>query len=316
MLRILMTGSSGFIGNYLGKYLLSSDSNYEVINTYRNDIQGVTIKEKNAFIIGEINSQTNWQQALQNIDVVIHLAARVHIMQEISNDPLQEFIETNSRGTINLAQQALKSGVKRFIYLSSIKVNGEETINRAFTADDNNISKDPYAYSKHLAEQELLTLAKQSNLEVVIIRPPLVYGPGVKGNLQRLITLVKKEFPLPLAGIENQRSIVGIENLCDFIQTCIHHPAAINEIFLVKDKEDISTTTLIKLLARAMDKKVRLFYLPKKILLWIFSIIGKENEISRLLGSLQIDITKNKQRLNWEPKISTIEGLKDMIKHQ
>lgn len=310
MSRILITGSNGFIGSYLARYL-SADGD-EIVNTYRH-IPGNCRKSPNHFEVGEINGSTQWIYALKNVDVVVHLAARVHVMHETSTDPLTAFRQVNTEGTLNLARQASESGVKRFIYLSTIKVNGEQTDKLAFTADDNPNPQDPYAVSKYEAEQQLLELSKQTGMEVVIIRPPLVYGPGVKGNFRRLIKLVNKSVPLPLANIKNVRSLVSIENLCSFIKICLVHPQAAGEIFLVSDGYDLSTSELLINLAQAMGKKSFLFYIPDSTIKFLTTLLGRRSEYERLFGSLQVDIRKNYQVLNWKPEQSVQMALKNCV---
>jgi len=244
---------------------------------------------------------------------VIHLAARVHVMQETHADPLTAFREVNTQGTINLAKQAVAAGVKRFIYLSSIKVNGEKTTTIPFHADDSANPLDPYAISKFEAEQQLLTLGQETGLEIVIIRPPLVYGPAVKGNFSRLISLVNKSIPLPLAKINNARSLVNIQNLCSLIQVCLDHPKAAGEVFLVSDGEDLSSSELFEKIAQALDKKNRLFYLPKGLLKLLTGIIGRQAEFQRLFDSLQVDISKNQQLLGWQPNVRVMQGIQKTV---
>jgi len=314
MTRTLISGSSGFIGQYLGRYL--SERSYHIINTYRSLPDKLHNEDKSHFSINNIDAGTQWQIALNNVDSVVHLAARVHVMQETDADPLNAFREVNTQGTMNLARQAVQAGVKRFVYLSSIKVNGEQTTKHPFYADDLSEPQDPYALSKHEAEQQLLALGKETGLEVVIIRPPLVYGPEVKGNFSRLIALVGKSLPLPLAGINNARSLVNIENLCSFIHTCLIHPKATGEVFLVSDGRDLSTSELFEKIAQALDKKSRLFYLPPGLIKLITTILGRKAEYERLFGSLQVDIAKNKQLLDWQPICSVEQGMRLAVKLQ
>ncbi len=308
-----MTGSSGFIGRTLN-HILEQDQSIRIINTYRSlDHWVETTITDNMFAIGDINANTQWQSALKGVDCVIHLAARVHVMQETESDPLTAFRQVNTQGTLNLAKQAVTAGVKRFIYLSTIKVNGEQTTDQPFFADDQPNPQDAYACSKFEAEQQLLTLGHETGLEIVIIRPPLVYGAQVKGNFARLINLLKKSLPLPLAKINNARSLVSIENLCSFIQTVITHPNAIGEVFLVSDGRDLSTSELFELLAQALRKKSRLFYLPPSLLQLFTTILGRHADYDRLFGSLQLDISKNKQLLHWQPKLSVEKGLLNAV---
>lgn len=309
MSKVLVTGSNGFIAQSLIPYL--GDKDHDIVYTYRQLPEKISSALQQHFAVGNIDAQTQWQSALNGVDVVVHLAARVHVMQETNADPLSAFRAVNTEGTVNLAQQAVQSGVKRFVYLSSIKVNGEQTTHQAFSADDKANPQDPYAISKYEAEQQLLALGKESGLEVVIIRPPLVYGHGVKGNFARLIKLVQKSIPLPLAQIDNARSLVSIENLNSFIQLCLIHPGAAGEVFLVSDGQDLSSSELFALIADALGKKSRLFYLPKGFIQFITHLLQRDSEFERLFGSLQVDITKNKQLLNWEPEISVEKGIKN-----
>ena len=297
MKRVLITGSNGFIGQKLNKFLQSKHPPIEIINSYRH----YQLADQKHIEIGDINAHTNWQPALDNIDCIIHLAARVHIMKEDSDKAKQLFDQINTKGTLNLARQAIAAGVKRFIYISTIKVNGEKTFDKPFTADDHPNPQDDYARSKLNAEQGLLKLAKENNLEVVIIRPPLVIGQKAKGNIQRLQQLIKLKLPLPLAKINNHRSMVSAENLCDFIYSCMTHSKASGEIFLIKDR-DLSTSELILYLAKQMKHSVKLFYLPVFLTKWLLIVVGKKSMSERLFNSLQLDISKNKQLLNWEPK--------------
>ena len=314
MSKVLITGSSGFIGQYLADYL--QENKYTIINTYRHLNDKDLSAQRNSFAINNIDAQTQWQAALSGCDVVVHLAARVHVMQETCSDPLSAFREVNTQGTMNLARQAVEAGVKRFVYLSSIKVNGEATTNSPFSADDIPKPVDPYAISKFEAEQQLLSLAQKTGLEVVIIRPPLVYGPAVKGNFRRLITLLEKPIPLPFAGIKNSRSLVNIQNLCSFIELCLTHSKAAGEVFLVSDGKDLSTTELFEKIIRALDKKSYLFYLPEGLIKLLTGILGRGTEFERLFGSLQVDILKNHQLLGWQPKVSIDEGIAAAVQHK
>ena len=318
MLKILVTGSSGFIGQYLSNSLQKNCShgnacNYDIVHTYRHLPEDLSSKNSSHFSVGNIDSKTQWQSALAGVDVVIHLAARVHVMNETHADPLEAFRAVNTHGTMNLARQAVAAGVKRFVYLSSIKVNGEQTLDKSFYADDKPAPQDPYAVSKFEAEQQLLALGKETGLEVVIIRPPLVYGPGVKGNFSRLIKLVKKSIPLPLAGINNSRSLVSIQNLCSLIEVCLLHPKAAGGVFLVSDGQDLSTSELFKQIAMALGKKSRLFHLPQSWLRFMTHALGRGAEYERLFGSLQVDITKNEQLLGWQPEVSVEAGIRHAV---
>jgi nucleoside-diphosphate-sugar epimerase len=265
----------------------------------------------NQVAIGHISSDTNWQKALEGAKSVVHLAARVHVLNDQSSDPIAEFRRVNVEGTVNLAHQAASAGVKRFIYLSSIKVNGEFTsLGKSFTADDIPAPLDAYAISKYEAECRLKEIGKESSMEIVIIRPPLVYGHGVKANFKMLVRLLEKGFPLPLGGVtQNRRSLVALDNLIDLILTCLTHQAAANQVFLVSDGEDLSTSNLLKRMGKAIAKPAKLFYMPLCVLKIGSRLINKQDIYQRLCGSLQLDISKNQNLLNWKPPITVDEGL-------
>jgi nucleoside-diphosphate-sugar epimerase len=264
--------------------------------------------------VGEIDEATEWGAALEGVDTVIHLAARVHVMQESATDPLTAFRRVNLAGSSTLARQAAEAGVKRLIYLSSIKVNGERTDGEPFKADDPPRPEDPYGISKWEAEQALQQIAGQTGLELVILRPVLVYGAGVKGNLERLMAALRRDLPLPLAGIPNRRSLLSIENLLDFTLCCMNHPGAAGEIFLVADAEDLSTPELIRKLARAMGCRVRLFHLPLTLLRLGGKLSGRTAMVARLTEDLQVDLTKNRERLDWVPVVETNQALLQMVR--
>lgn len=262
--------------------------------------------------IDGLASDTDWSEALKNVEQVVHLAARVHVMNDKSSDPLGDFRRVNVEGTANLARQAAAAGVKRFIYMSSIKVNGEFTeVGEPFTADDLPAPEDPYGISKNEAEQSLRQITAETGMEVVIIRPPLVYGPGVKANFESMMRWLARGVPLPLAAItENRRSLVALDNLVDLIVTCLNHPAAANQTFLVSDGEDLSTAQLLKRMGVAMGHPARLFYVPPALLKVGAGLINKPGIYQRLCGSLQIDITKTRQLLGWTPPVPVDEGLR------
>jgi nucleoside-diphosphate-sugar epimerase len=250
------------------------------------------------------------------VDQIVHLAARVHVMDDKSSDPLVEFRRVNVEGTAALARQAAAVGVRRFVFLSSIKVNGESTeVGRPFTADDVPAPEDPYGVSKYEAEKLLQQIAAETGLEVVIIRPPLVYGPGVKANFESMMRWLARGLPLPLAAVtENRRSLVALDNLVDLIVTCLKHPAAANQTFLVSDGEDLSTAELLKRMGNAMGQPTRLFYMPPALLQLVATVVSKSGIYQRLYGSLQLDITKTGQFLGWTPLVSVDEGLRSVLK--
>ncbi len=253
---------------------------------------------------------------MNEVSVVVHAAARVHVMKETSEDALQEFRKINVQGTLRLAKHAAASGVKRFVFVSSIKVNGEKTDrDKPFTADDVPVPADPYALSKFEAEEQLRFLSQETGMEVVIIRPPLVYGPGVKANFLNMLRWIHRGLPLPLGSIDNRRSLVSIGNLVDLLVTCIDHPAAAGNTFLVSDGEDVSTSELLRSLASAFGKKVVLIPVPFTVLSLAAFILRKQ-AISRRLGeSLQVDINKNRKLLDWVPRIPAERSMRQTARH-
>jgi len=307
--RILVTGGTGFIGSHLLRRLFQI-TKYDLITTSRN-IKTVS-NCKNTISIQAVTANTDWSDALKDIDTVIHLAARVHVMGDSSADPLSEFRSVNTFGTLNLAKQAADAGVKRFIFISSIKVNGESTeLNFPFKPDDTFTPTDLYGLSKYEAELGLRKIAEQTDMEVVIIRPPLIYGSGVKANFASMMKWVNKGIPLPLGGIkENKRSLVSVDNLVDLIVTCIEHPNAANQTFLVSDDDDVSTTGLLQNMAIALGVKSRLLPVPSSWFILAAKLIGKPAISGRLCGSLQVDISKNKALLDWKPPFSSAECMK------
>jgi len=257
--------------------------------------------------VGELSPTTDWQDALAGVTSVAHLAGRVHVIHERATDPLAQFRRVNTFGTVNLARQAAQAGVKRFVFLSSVKVNGERGI---YSEAAPSAPLDAYGISKSEAELGLRQLAAETGMDIVIVRSPLVYGPGVKANFQTLMHAVGRGIPLPLGAIHNKRSLVALDNLVDFILTCMQHPAAANETFLVSDGEDLSTTDLIRRLARAMGRPACLIPVPASVLLAGAIMLGRRDMAQRLLASLQVDISKARQLLGWVPPISVDEGLR------
>jgi len=307
---VLVTGAQGFVGLPLSAALVKLG--YQVRGAVRGNFQDKEGQE--TLSVGDINGDTVWSEVLADVSVLIHLAARVHVMNEMTDDPLAEFRKINVEGTLNLARQAFKAGVSRFIYISSIKVNGEFTEpGRPFKADDAPQPMDPYGVSKREAEDGLRQLAEETGLEVVIIRPPLIYGLGVKANFLSMMRWLHKGIPLPLGSINNARSLVALDNLVDLIVTCIQHPAAANQTFLVSDGEDVSTTDLLKRTALAMGIKARLIPVPDILIKAGGKLLGKGDVVQRLCGNLQVDITKAQQLLGWAPPISVEEGLRRAV---
>lgn len=265
--------------------------------------------------VGAINGETNWTDALRGVNIVIHLAARVHKIRDEAANPLTRFRAVNVDGTINLAQQAARARVRRFIYLSSIKVNGGQMLpGQPFTEQDKPAPLDLYGLSKYEAEVGLRKIAQLTGLEVVIIRPPLVYGPGVKANFLKLLNWLDKEVPLPFGAIKNHRSLVALDNLLDLIITCLDHPDAVNQSFFVSDGEDLSTTNLLKRTGEALGKPVRLIPVPQKIIETGLKYIGRGDLAQRLCGSLQVDISKARDLLDWKPVVTIDEALRKTAK--
>ncbi|MBS7691501.1 SDR family oxidoreductase [Pseudomonas lalucatii] len=312
MQTLLLTGGTGFIGQALIKRLLRDDCYQPVVAMRRSsvDVPPGTLSVQ----VSELSESTDWSAALVGAQVVIHAAARAHVLNEIADDPLAEFRAVNVSGTLALAQQAAQAGVKRFIFISSIGVNGNRS-EHPFTVDDLPNPTGPYAVSKYEAELELTQLSAKTGMEVVIIRPPLVYGPNAPGNFGRLIKAVNKGLPLPLGAIRNQRSLVALDNLVDLIVTCIDHPAAANQTFLVSDGEDLSTTELLRRMAAALGKPARLLPVPSRLLETAAALLGKQALSQRLCGSLQVDIGKTRELLDWTPPVSVDEALRKTAKH-
>lgn len=301
----LITGADGFLGSAVLAALKAKGV------PVRGAVRSFA-KDHNV-AVGNIGPDTNWLPALEGIDTIVHTAARTHIMDDKDADPLLAFRSVNVEGTRRLAEQSAQSGIRRLVFISSIKVNGEATgldkDRSVFTPFDPPHPEDAYAQSKWEAEQALHEVADNTGLEVVIIRPPLVYGPGVKANFLTMMRYLHKGLPLPLGAIHNKRSLVALDNLVDLIVTCIEHPAAANQTFLVSDDEDMSTTELLQRMAIALGKSSRLLPIPAGLLKTGAALLGKKKIAQRLLGSLQVDIAKTKDVLNWNPPVSVDEAL-------
>ena len=308
---ILLTGANGFVGRELAVQLI--DRGLAVRCIVRGNSSS-PVNEGSTIRIDSISPQQDWGSGLVGADTVIHTAARVHIMNDAVDNPLFEFRKVNTAGTLNLARQASESGVRRFIYISSVKVNGEFTVkNCPFTPDSDFVPTEPYALSKYEAEKGLLALAENSDMEVVTIRPPLVYGPGVQANFRSLVSWVNSGVPLPLGAISNRRSLIALDNLVDLIITCIQHPAAANQTFLAGDGEDLSTTEILQRIGKALGKPARLIAFPVNLLTFVASLLGKKAVTQRLCSSLQVDISKTRMLLGWEPPVSVDEGLRRTV---
>jgi nucleoside-diphosphate-sugar epimerase len=311
MRNVMVTGANGFIGSALCQTLV--DGGYLVTAAVRAAEQKRCDARRAHAIVGDIDRATNWLRCLQSVDAIVHLAARIRIMDLSGAALLRAMRRTNVEGTESLARQAAASGVKRFVYVSSIKVNGEQTSARPFTAGDQPSPQDAYAISKLEAEQALWRVALETNLEVVLIRPPMVYGPGVKGNFLRLIQWMDKGLPLPLASINNRRSQIALDNLIDFLAMCIHHPAAAGQIFLISDGQDLSTPELLRRIACLLGRPARLWPVPPTLLRIAAQATGKRAEFDRLGGSLQVDVSYAREQLAWRPQTSIDETLSRTI---
>lgn len=313
MKKILITGANGFIGKHLCQALKSKG--YFVREAIR-----MKNNESNALIcdetvkIGDIDGDTDWTIALKNIDAIIHLANRAHILKKDLDDK-EKFDTINVQGTKKLAEQAAAAGIKRFIYLSSVKVNGERTLNgRMFKETDTPAPEDDYGRSKEAAENILKKISNNAGLQYVILRPPLVYGAGVKANFKMLISLVKKGVPLPFSSIDNRRSFIYIGNLISAIIECLENPNAINQIYLVGDGHDVSTSELFAIIASLLGKKAKLFSVPKWLLQLAAGLVGQKEKMGKLTESLQIDTAKIHDQLNWWPSFTVKQGLAETLR--
>ncbi|MFZ6731691.1 UDP-glucose 4-epimerase family protein [Undibacterium sp. Ji42W] len=305
--QILLTGASGFVGQAIARACLCQ--NITLICPSRRPLDWQSADMHNP-IVSDMKADTDWSAHLQGVDIVIHSAARVHVMQETASDPLAQFRAVNVDASLQLARQAAAAGVKQFIYLSSVKVNGEATLpGHPYTADDQPLPQDAYGISKMEAEQALLQLAQATGMAVTIIRPPLVYGPGVKANFLSMLRMVRRGLPLPLGSIRNQRSFVYLGNLVDLVLHCRLHEAARNQVFLASDGSDLSTTELLRLCAQALQVKSRLLPFPAALLTLAASMLRKKNVADRLCQSLQVDISKTRKLLAWSPPYTVEQGL-------
>ncbi|MER0041315.1 SDR family oxidoreductase [Pseudomonas sp. MGal98] len=308
MKRIMVTGGSGFVGRTLLERL--HQDGYGLIAPSRTPLAQAPAGVVNPLVAG-LAVDVDWSASLEGAAVVIHSAARVHVMKDTAADPLMEFRKANVDGTLSLARQAAAAGVQRFIFLSSIKVNGEGTeLGHPYRADDTPAPQDPYGVSKMEAEQGLRALASETGMEVVIIRPVLVYGPGVKANFRSMMSWLRKGIPLPLGATGNKRSLVAVDNLVDLIATCIDHPAAANQTFLVSDGEDLSTTQLLQRMGSALGRPARLLPVPASLLQAGAAMLGRRAIAQRLCGSLQVDIGKTRELLAWAPPVSVDDALR------
>lgn len=310
---VLVTGATGFVGHALFVSLVGSRTLRGVVRKHGEN----ALLEGGQFVTGNLSADFDWSDALIDVSVIVHCAARVHVMNEESSDPLAEFRRVNVDGTLSLARQAAERGVRRFVFVSSIKVNGDHSQpGHPFTADQTPAPGDPYGISKWEAEAELRALSHETGMEVVIIRPPLVYGPGVRANFLAMMRWLQRGVPLPLGGVtETRRSLVFLDNLTDLIVTCIDHPAAANQTFLVSDDEDLSTAALLRRMADVLGRPARLISVPVGLIVLGAKLIGRPGIAQRLCGSLQVDIGKTKALLDWSPPFSVGEGLRRTAEH-
>jgi nucleoside-diphosphate-sugar epimerase len=310
VLRVLVTGANGFIGAALCRALVLQGHAVRGAVRTPESASAMGKDSLEVVVVGNIDVKTEWSMALQGIDVVIHLAARVHVMREYADDPLLAFRSTNVGGTERLARSAAACGVKRLVYVSSIKVNGEGTADgQKYGESDLPAPQDAYGISKYEAEQALHRVAQETGLEIVVVRPPLVYGPGVRGNFLQMLKVLARGGALPLASIRNRRSLLYLGNLVDALVLCVTQPAAAGQTYLVSDGEDISTPELLRSLADAAGLPLRLFPCPATLLMWLARLAGKRAQAERLLGSLQVENGKIRRELNWKPPYTLQQGL-------
>jgi len=312
MSRILVTGATGFIGRALCVELLRQGHAVRAALRREQDRERAVIEGVEHAITGDITAATDWHAALKGVEAVVHLAARVHLMRDEASKPLTAYRAINTQGTLNLARQAASAGVRRFLFVSSIKVNGEG-LDIPYTEDDPPMPADPYAVSKWEAEQGLMAIAAQTGLELVILRPPLVYGPGVGGNFLRLLRVIHRGIPLPLGSIHNQRDLLYLGNLINAMVLCLNHPSAQGKTFLIRDGEPLATPDLIRRLAREMQRKPNLFPIPPIVLCLLGKMTGKSGEITRLTGAMRIDDDKLRTQLGWEPPFTVDAGLRETV---
>jgi nucleoside-diphosphate-sugar epimerase len=308
-MRVLVTGATGFVGTALCRELTARGI------TLRRAVRRTAASMMNDVdvVVGELGALTEWDEALRNVDVVIHLAARTHVMHDTFPDPLAEYRRINVAATQALAKAAGNAGVRRFIFLSSVKVNGEKTGGRPFTERDTPLPEDDYGVSKWEAEQALQQIAAAFTMETVVLRSPLLYGPGVKGNFLSLMRAIDRRLPLPFASVRNRRSLLYVGNLVDAIVACLDHPAAAGKTYLLADDEGVSTHDLVRAIAGALGKPARLLPFSPALLKLAGAMFNRSAAMSRLLGSLQVDSGKIRDELDWRPGCTMAEGLRETV---
>lgn len=308
-MKVIITGASGFVGKALCKRMVSNG--WQVRGTIRSMEQATSFPAGVEVVqIKSIGVDTDWSDALTEVDTVVHLAARVHVMRETASEPLKEFRKTNIEGTARLAQQAAAAGVKRFVFMSTIGVNGDSTASKPYTEEDDPAPHNMYSVSKREAEDRLAGIGAETGMEIVMVRAPLVYGPGNPGNFRSLLRIVSKGIPLPLASVGNRKSFIYVGNLVDALVTCASHPAA-RGIYLVSDGEDVSTPELIRRVAAALGRPARLFPFPPSMMQLFGKLTGKSDAVERLVSSLTIDSSKIRRELEWKPPYTMEQGLKE-----
>lgn len=314
MKRVLVTGASGFVGRRLCTHLVNEG--WQVRAAMRNSSAIPLAEGIETHVMPDIGPETDWYETLSGVEAVVHLAARVHVMRESGMDGLQEHRRVNTEGTAALARAAARAGVLRFVYLSTIKVNGERTTGSPFTETDAPDPADAYGLSKLEAEQQLARIAGETGLAAAIFRPPLMYGPGVKGNFRRLISLVRRRIPLPLASIANARSMLGVDNMVSAIDTVLRRPQPVSGTFLISDGHDLSTPELVRKIGAAMGLNPRIFACPPSLLLAAASLAGKGGEARRMIESLRVDCGKLRRELQWNPPVGVDAGIAAAVQWQ
>lgn len=304
---VMITGTNGFVGQALCAEAIRRGLRIKCVKRSVCELHAGA----EGAVVGAIDGETDWTDALRGVDIIIHLAARVHVMQETAADPLAEFLRVNLHGTANLARQAARAGVKRLVYVSSIGVNGKRTEGaQAFSEGDAPHPHDDYSLSKWQAEQALQQISRETGLEVVIVRAPLVYGPAAKGNFSKLLSAIERGIPLPLAGVHNARSLVYVDNLVDALIVCATHPAATGQTYLVRDGADVSTAQLVEMIALALGHNSHSFYFPPMLLRAAAAVLGRSDQADKLLASLRVNDAKIRNELGWKPPCTMEQGLR------